>query len=69
MGIMLVKKKWISIEIFENIEPGDKLVTRFMGKAKAVTLPENGEIIVKFTSGPWKDRELMLIRHQIAQAL
>lgn len=62
--------KWITEKEFENMEPGTQMQTRFMGKAESISLDENGEqMLVKFLNGPWKDRELKLIRQQIARIL
>ena len=37
-----------------------------MGKCDVIsTVPNIDEILVKFTTGPWKDKELNLIRQQI----
>jgi hypothetical protein len=62
--------KWITTDDYETIEPGTRLLTRFMGKAEAVAKPDKDEeVLVKFTDGPWKDRELHLIRQQISRLL
>ena len=64
---MAFHKKYIKKEEFEKIEVGDKLITRFMGKCTVrKLLPDIKEVKVKFIEGPWKDRELTLIRQQIA---
>tara|TARA_R110001592_G_scaffold148167_3_gene372887 strand:- start:11482 stop:11688 length:207 start_codon:yes stop_codon:yes gene_type:complete len=58
--------KFISKKQFYKISPGDTIKTRFMGKCDVIsTVPNIDEILVKFTTGPWKDKELNLIRQQI----
>jgi hypothetical protein len=62
----MAKNKFISKEEFEEISPGDTIKTRFMGMCDTISIvPNIDEILVKFTTGPWKDRELQLIRQQI----
>ena len=62
----MTRRNFISKEEFEEINPGDTIKTRFMGMCDTISIvPDIDEILVKFTTGPWKDRELQLIRQQI----
>ena len=57
--------KYISIKEFKKITPGDSLITRFMGKCTVQSVLENNEVVVIFTDGSWKDKEIVIIREQI----
>jgi len=57
---------FIDKDKFQEIETGDKINTRFMGKCESLGVVIDGEVLVRFTHGPWKDRELKLIRQQIS---
>tara|TARA_R110000868_G_scaffold5681_4_gene33600 strand:+ start:935 stop:1132 length:198 start_codon:yes stop_codon:yes gene_type:complete len=58
--------KYIDNEIFNELDTGCIIKTRFMGYAITQDCVNNNkEIRVKFTTGPWKDKELYLIREQI----
>lgn len=74
-----IGSRWISKSKFKELEVGDELLLRFMiGKNEVSSKPylkdlqdlegnfiKNDCVKVKFYSGPWKGKELELVRQQI----
>jgi hypothetical protein len=73
-----MSKKYISKEVFDEINIGDSLEIRYMrGSARVVSKPYANNIIidgnplitqvikVKFEEGPWMNKILTVIRSQV----